>query len=395
MGSINASRLKTLATEPGRHRVDDGLYLLVREGARPTWVFRYVAVGGKRRDMAIGSFETLSLPDARAEVLRWQRERESGRDPIEVRKAANQAAEMGVKRGRTLREYATEYHELQKSSWKNQKHSAQWLSSLHHLGPLLDRSIDSISSADLLDVLELLNKSHHETATRVRQRIEAVYDRAMIAGIASANPATPLKRALRAPAQKEHFASMPYSQLPAFLRRLRDCDAAQSTRLGFEWLILGSSRTTETIAATWSQINADRTIWTIPAELIKTSDPHQVPITQRMREILLAMEPQRSPGWDWLFPSPQGKRNSLSNGAFLALIRRMGLANRVTAHGMRASFSTWAYENTNFRGEIIEAALAHSESNAVKAAYNRASYWSQRIELAEAWNSFCLSTHQP
>lgn len=392
MGSISAGRLKTLATEPGRHRIDDGLYLLVREGARPTWVFRYVAVGGKRRDMAIGSFDTLSLPDARAEVLRWQREREAGRDPIEVRKATLKAAEQAVQKAQTLRDYAVEFHELQKGSWKNEKHSAQWISSLDHLGPLLDRAIASISSADLLEILEQLNKSHHETATRIRQRVEAIYDRAMIAGIVNSNPAAPLKRALRAPAAKKHFPCLPYKDVPSFLRRLRDCDAAQSTRLGFEWLILSNARTSEVILATWPQINEDRTAWTIPAELMKRGEPHEVPITPRMQEILKAMEPQRGDGWDWIFPSPQGKRNSMSDGAFLSLIRRMGLANVVTAHGMRASFSTWAYETSSHRGEIIEAALAHSEADAVKAAYNRSQYWTQRVELAQAWTDYCLAS---
>lgn len=69
----------------------------------------------------------------------------------------------------------------------------------------------------------------------------------------------------------------------------------------------------------------------------------------------------------------------------------MGLIGKATPHGMRASFSTWAYENTTYRSEIVEAALAHNESNAVKAAYNRATYWSHRVELANEWSRFCLS----
>lgn len=100
MGITSASRLKSLASEQGRHRIDDGLYLLVRDEAKPTWVFRYVAVGGKRRDITIGCFETLSLPEACAEVIRWQRKRQAGRDPIEVRTAANKAAEQMAKRAR-------------------------------------------------------------------------------------------------------------------------------------------------------------------------------------------------------------------------------------------------------------------------------------------------------
>ncbi len=391
MPALSGSTLKKLSETPGRHRVDDGLYLLVRNGARPSWVFRYVAVGGQRRDMALGSFELLSLPAAREEVLKWQRERLAGRDPIEVRKHARLDAANASQRGVSLRDYATEYHATQVHAWKNDKHAVQWLNSLNHLGPLLDRPIGEIDSASLLKTLEQLNREHHETATRIRQRVEAVFDRAIIAGIVKDNPAVPLRRELKAPTKSIHHASLSYKELPAFIRRLRDCDASQSTRLAFEWLILSASRTNEVIEARWSQIDASRSVWTVGSDGMKTGVAHQVPITRRMREILDAIEPQRGPEWDWIFPSPQGRRNPMSNGAFLALIRRLGLAGLITAHGMRASFSTWAHETSEHRGEIIEAALAHKERDAVKAAYNRSSYWQQRKALAEAWTDYCVS----
>lgn len=394
MGSANAGRLKALASEKGRHRIDDGLCLFVRDEGKPLWVFRYVAVSGKRRDMAIGPFESMSLPDARAEIQRWKSERQAGRDPIEVRKAAAKASLEENRKATSLREYAKEYHALQIGVWKNDKHAAQWLNSLEHLGPLLDKPIREITSASLLTVLESLNCEHHETATRIRQRVEAVYDRAIIAGIVEANPAAPLKRALRAPAKKSHHASMSYKDLPGFVRRLRDSDGAQSTRLAFEWMILACARTNEVLQATWQQINEDRTKWTIAAEHMKSGEEHEVHITARMREILTAIEAQRGEGWEWIFPSAQGRKNAMSNGAFLAVLKRMGLNGKVTPHGMRATFSTWAYERSRMRGEIIEAALSHQESNAVKAAYNRADYWQQRVELADAWSAYCQSMPQ-
>ncbi len=42
-----------------------------------------------------------------------------------------------------------------------------------------------------------------------------------------------------------------------------------------------------------------------------------------------------------------------------------------TVHGFRASFSTWAREQTGYAHEIVEAALAHTQSNQVIAAYAR------------------------
>lgn len=137
MASKNTGRLQALSTVAGRHRTDDGLYLYVRDGARPIWLYRYVGSDRKRRDMSIGRFESMSLPDARAEVLRWNAERKEGRDPIDIRKSAMEQAEMASRAAVTLREYAIEYHALRLSTWKNEKHAAQWLSSLNHLGKLL------------------------------------------------------------------------------------------------------------------------------------------------------------------------------------------------------------------------------------------------------------------
>lgn len=118
MTSMTAGRLKALSTTPGRHRIDDGLYLLVRDVVNSTWVFRYVAVGGKRRDMTIGPFDAISLPDARKQVQRWQAERKEGRDPIEIRKASIKSAASEAKAAVSLLAYAKEYHALRLPTWK-------------------------------------------------------------------------------------------------------------------------------------------------------------------------------------------------------------------------------------------------------------------------------------
>jgi integrase len=47
--------------------------------------------------------------------------------------------------------------------------------------------------------------------------------------------------------------------------------------------------------------------------------------------------------------------------------------DRVTVHGFRAMFSTWAK-----RPDVIEAALAHSEADRVRKAYNRSQFLSER-----------------
>jgi integrase len=78
----------------------------------------------------------------------------------------------------------------------------------------------------------------------------------------------------------------------------------------------------------------------------------------------------------------------MSNGALLITLRRLGAHEETTTHGFRASFSTWANELGIARPDVIETALAHCEENAVRRAYNRAQFLSDRRALAIAWGDY-------
>ena len=55
-----------------------------------------------------------------------------------------------------------------------------------------------------------------------------------------------------------------------------------------------------------------------------------------------------------------------------------------TAHGFRATAST-ILNSRGYDADVIEAALAHQDKNAIRRTYNRATYWDQRIELMNDW----------
>src|SRR5262249_19766848 len=80
----------------------------------------------------------------------------------------------------------------------------------------------------------------------------------------------------------------------------------------------------------------------------------------------------------------------LSNMAFLMLLRRMGRAD-LAAHGFRATFKTWASEQTYFQNEIAEAALAHVTGGKVEQAYMRGDLFEKRRRLMQQWAAFCTS----
>ena len=383
---LQLSDRKILILPPGRHADGNNLYLHVRGGSR-AWILRFTFEEA-RHEMQLGNFPVLGLAEARDEAVRWLRELRAGRNPIEVRAAARRTAKaLEQRESHTLEFMCRAHHERHLHVWRNPKHAAQWISSLenHVFSALGNRPIGIITPADLLDVLRPLNTEHHETAKRVRQRLEAVWEDAVLAGVAAGNLPAALIRQLRGPAKKKHFRSLDYRKLPEFVRQLRDSDAGLAVRLGFEFLILGCARTIEVRRARWSDMNRAERVWRIPGELMKSGEPHEVPLTDRMLAILDAVEPL-SGGEGLVFPGYRQK--ALSDGAFLATLRRMKRNDETTVHGFRASFDTWASETTHLRAAIIEAALAHEEKNAVRAAYNRAEYWQQRVALAQQWTKY-------
>src|SRR5262249_18521147 len=177
------------------------------------------------------------------------------------------------------------------------------------------------------------------------------------------------------------------AELPSFLVQLREQEGIAARAL--EFTILTAARTGETIFAGWSEIDLLDKTWTVPAERMKAGKVHRVPLSARALAILQEMEALRPPGDADGYVFPGGKAGkSLSNMAFLMLLRRMG-RDDLTAHGFRSTFRDWAAERTNFPSEVAEMALAHTVSDKTEAAYNRSDLFEKRRRLMSAWAEFC------
>ena len=181
----------------------------------------------------------------------------------------------------------------------------------------------------------------------------------------------------------QHHPSMPYAQLPAFLKKLREREGTTARCL--EFTILTASRTSETTAATWSEFDLDAKIWTVPANRIKGEREHKVPLSDRAVEILRGMQGEHK---KWVFPGNKGLH--LSNNSMLVLLDRMGHGD-VTVHGFRSSFRDWSGEQTNYPREICELALAHVNSDETEAAYLRTDFFEKRRKLMGDWASYLLT----
>lgn len=394
--AINRLSPRFVATtkKSGRHADGGGLYLQVSEsqpgGVTKSWLFRFM-LDGKARQMGLGSLNTVSLQEARAEALECRKLVKAGIDPIDQRERERQASR-AAGGAKTFRQCADAYLAAHSGTWRNVKHRRQWESTLEtYVYPTLgDRAVDRIDTGAVLEVLEPIWAKKNETASRVRGRVEVILDWATVRGYREGeNPARwrgHLDKTLPRPSRVQkvrHHPAMPYGEIGAFMANLRAFDAISARAL--EFLILTAARTGEVIGATWEEIDRDRKIWIVSADRMKARREHRVPLTAEALEVIDGLPVIE--GNPHIFPGGRETR-PLSSMALLKLLERMGW-DEVTVHGFRSSFRDWAAEQTNFPREVAERALAHGIRDKTEEAYQRGDLFEKRRRLMEAWAGYC------
>lgn len=391
---LNARQIETLR-KPGRHSDGGGLYLRIFPNGSKSWGFLYERknANGRRKqtELGLGSAEganAVSLAIARQKAADFRKLLMEGKDPKSYRHAA---ARDKAAASITFGEFADEYVETHRAGWSNAKHAAQWAMTLGsaYCNAIRDKYIGEIDVNDVLAVLQPVWHEKPETARRIRMRLERVLDAAKVRGLReSENPARwrghldhLLPRHLKS--SKRHHPAMPYKQVPTFMAELANRNAISASAL--ELCILTATRTSETLNATWEEIDLGAAMWTISAERMKARRPHRVPLSNEAVAVLRRVEGLHP---DLVFPGQSG-RKPLSNMTFLMLLRRMGQKN-VTAHGFRSSFRDWTAECTLFSSEVAEMALAHVVQSATEAAYRRGDLLEKRWELMAAWGDYCF-----
>jgi len=343
--------------------------------------------------MGLGSFNYVSLAQARQHAIEGKRLVINGKDPIEERKKEQIKVQLKQTRNMTFKEIAEACIAAKAPEWKSAKHSQQWSNSLEaHAFPILgEMPISDISTDLILKVLEPIWITKAETASRIRQRIETIWDygkaRNYVSGENPARLRGHLDKILSKTAKVKrvrHFPALPYEDMGIFLQELRQRKGYSA--LALEFLILTAARTGEIIGAKWAEIDLEKKVWIVPADRMKMGKEHRVPLCSRAIEILTNITSNRNPeehvfsGW---------KQNTgLSNNALLALLKKMGRSD-ITAHGFRSTFRDWAAEEAyTFANETIELALAHAIKNKAEAAYRRGDQLERRRELMTAWSEY-------
>jgi len=377
--------------QPGRWSVGgvDGLALQVTSTGARSWVLRIRATAGRRREMGLGSFPSVTVAQARDKARQHRALAQDGIDPIAARQAHRSAVLAEQQAQKTFSEVAAQYIAQHEKSWKNAKHQSQWTSTLRRyaepvIGQLLVRDI---RASHVIGVLEPIWTTKTETATRVRSRIELVLDYAAARGYREGlNPARwkgNLDAALPNPskvAPVRHHSAVPVKEVASFMKRLGAQPGVAARAL--EFAVLTAARSGEVRGATWSEVDLSAALWKIPAARMKSGREHRVPLSKPAIKLLRSLPGDRLPEGH-VFP---GMHGPLSDMSLTAVLRRMGVS--ATAHGFRSTFRDWVAECTDHSREVAEMALAHAVGDRVEAAYRRGDLFEKRIALMRDWASF-------
>jgi integrase len=375
---------KVETAKPGKYEDGHGLRLVVSLSGARKWVFRFMRAG-KRVEMGLGSAADVTLAQAREKATDARRLAKAGKDPVSARRAERAAGA-----DETFGPFALKLIETIETGFRNQKHRAQWRTTLTtYAAPIWNKRLADIETDDVLSCLKPIWQAKAETASRVRGRIERVLDAAAARGLRSRdNPARwrgHLANLLAKPQKlaRGHHAAMPFNDVPGFVAKLREVEGVSAPAL--EFAILTAARSGEVLGARWSEIDLTGKVWTVHARRTKAAREHRVPLTDRAIAILEMMATTRAS--DFVFPGAK-RGKPLSVTALTMAMRRIG-AGDYTVHGFRSAFRDWAGERTNFPREIAEAALAHVVGNATERAYRRGDALEKRRALMEAWAAFC------
>lgn len=366
-----------------------GLFLIVKTTGKKLWRFRYQRPTTKKRTMVgLDSFPALSLADARALRADYLSLLAKGIDPqvqAEVTEEQQQIALDSI-----FSTVAANWFQLKSKSVTPDYAKDIWRSLDKDVFPAIGEiPVQEIIARTLVEALEPIKaRGALETVRRLVQRVNEIMIYAVNTGLIDSNPASGVGMAFERP-KKQNMPTLRPEELPKLMRSLVMSNLSVSTRCLIEWQLLTLVRPSEASGSRWEEIDLDTKLWTIPAERMKAKREHIVPLSPQALGILDVMKPI-SAHREYIFPSRNDPKQPINSQTANAALKRIRYGGKLVAHGLRSIAST-AMNEAGINPDVIEAALAHSDKNEVRRAYNRSSNITHRIDLMQWWGTFVTS----
>ena len=371
---------------------EKGMFLMIKPNGSKLWRYRY-RLNGKQKPYAIGSYPEVSLAQAREELLAARKLVKDGVDPVLHRKATKD--ERISESEKTFKVLAKSWVEKQRPEW-SQPYAKQIEDTFErHVYPTIgNRPLKSLTTADLLDVLEKMQITAPTLATMTRQWMSGVFGYAIVKRMAEIDPASMLRGHIKRPKPRIKEPLTP-DELPVFLKALEKySNRAQVRRITFialQLILLTFVRTGELRKAKWSEFVWEDRLWRIPAERMKMSRDHIVPLSDQTLTFLNELHGLTG-HQELLFPNQNNSKEPMNKGTINAALAFMGYAGRLSGHAFRNTASTLLHE-MDYNTDHIEMQLAHYDGG-VRGRYNAAKYLKQRHALMQEWADY-LDTFKP
>lgn len=384
--ALNIPQIKNAKVLDKQYKLADagGLYLLVHPNGSKYWRLKYRYLG-KEKVMAFGVYPIVSLKDARLKRDEAKKILSDSGDPIQIKKS-NQRAKM-LNAENSFNSIALEWWNNAREGWKEEHADNVWRTleadALPYFG---DRPIKEISPGELLEVVRRVEaRGALDVASRILQRCGAVFRFAIQTDRLRYNPATELAGVLKTRKVKSR-PSMTREELPNFLKSIDNYSGEMVTILALRLTVLTFVRPAEIRFARWEEFDLKDNLWRIPAERMKMTTDHLVPLPRQTLELLERLRPITG-HYDLLFPGFRGKDRPISENTMNQALNRMGYRGEATPHGFRNTANSILIEKFNI--EAVDKQLGHQQRNKVRAAYSRhAEYLEDRIKIMGWWGNY-------
>lgn len=381
---IKRSKYSRTDGKPERLADSGGLYLELSASGGKWWRWKY-RFGGKEKRLSFGTYPDVGLKAAREKRDAAKQLLANAVDPSVQRK--EQKRQVMVEAINTFEAIAREWLKHKSEEW-TPAHLLKTTTTMERDAfPVLGKySIDEIKPKQILEMLRTIEqRGVYVTTRKVLQWSSAIFRYAIATDRTDTDPTQACRGALKT-RPVEHMARVSEKELPALLQNIKAYNGDILTLLALRFMSLTFVRTGEMIAAEWVEIDRDKAEWRIPAERMKMSTEHIVPLSRQALVTLDELE-KLTGGKSHLFASPRSSARHISNNTVLYALYRMGYHGRMTGHGFRGLASTILNEH-GFRADVIERQLAHSERDGVRAAYNHAEYLPERRKMMQYWADY-------
>lgn len=385
MGKLTDRALRNAKPTGTAYKLADGggLYMDVGRTGTRTWRYRF-RFNGEQTTVTLGEYPALGLEDVRQRHLAARQRVREGHHPDRERQ---------VERSNTLESVAKEWiDEGLKTRTPGYRHQVVSAMQRHVFPSLGARPIRSVTPPEVLQLLRAVERtSGPAAALLLRGWISSTFRFGVAVGKCERNPVADLHGAM--PRHKpKHYRTISARDIPAFLAALEsDPHCRRTVKVYLRMLLMTFVRPSELAEARWNEVDLSASLWRIPAVRMKGQREHLVPLSAQVLAMLKELQ-VLSAGSEYLFPAERDCRCAMNRDVPRQILKRLRWHDRLTLHGFRSLASTCLNE-IGWRADVIEMQLAHKESNATRAAYNRAAYLQERASMMKAWSDFVTSSN--